>query len=313
MTAGYLGGASETFVATMGEALRFDVIADETVHVHAGEPLASFYQLSPFVWRAAGRFEVMLRAVPFSDDSAQKIARIYHGRSDDGLVFHMEDAPAIAPGPGPEDRDGCEDPTVALASGATYVYYTGWNEAKRSGCLMLACGPDASHLVKRGVALQSGPDLLNPKEAEIAQTADKTWRLFFEYAKDEASCVGLAASERVDGPWRVGAPPFERRPASWDSWHLSTGPAVTVDTTPVMFYNGATRDAKWRIGWIRFDADFERVLERCEDPLIVPPAPQDDETDIAFAASALHEGDIIRVYYSVADQYLRRATVLWRS
>ncbi len=280
--------------------------------MHAGEPLASSYQLSPFVWHAAGGFEVMLRAVPFSDDAAQKIARLYHGRSEDGLLFHMDGAPAIAPGPEPEDRDGCEDPTVAIASGATHVYYTGWNQAERSGCLMLASGPDASHLVKRGVALSSSPDLLNPKEAEIAQTGDKTWRLFFEYANGGASCIGLAVSERVDGPWRVGAPPFTRRPASWDSWHLSTGPAVSVDGTPVMFYNGATPDAKWRIGWICFDADFARVLERCAEPLIVPPSPKGDDTDIAFAASALYEGDLVRVYYSVADQYLRRATLLRR-
>jgi predicted GH43/DUF377 family glycosyl hydrolase len=296
----------------MREPLRFEVIADEAMRVHAGEPLASFYQLSPFVWRAVGGFEVMLRAVPFSGDPAQKIACIYHGRSDDGLVFHMDDAPAIAPGPEPEDRDGSEDPTVAIVSGAAYVYYTGWNHAKRSGCLMLASGPDASHLIKRGVALASRPGLLNPKEAEIAQIRDKTWRLFFEYAKDDASCIGVASADRVDGPWRVDAPPFERRPAAWDSWHLSTGPAVTIDTNPVMFYNGATRDAKWRIGWILFDAGFARVLERCDEPLIVPPAPKDDETDIAFAASAFCEGDLIRVYYSVADQYLRRATVLRR-
>ncbi len=296
----------------MREPLHFEVIADETVHVHAGEPLASFYQLSPFVWRTGGGFEVMLRAVPFSEDPAQKIACIYHGRSSDGLIFHMGEVPAIAPGPAPDDRNGCEDPTVALVSGATYVYYTGWNQAERRGCLMLASGPDASHLVKRGVALRSRPGVANPKEAEIAIADDKTWRLFFEYAYEDASRIGLAVSERVDGPWGESAPPFERRPASWDAWHLSTGPAVLVDGTPVMFYNGATRDAKWRIGWIRFDAGYAQVLDRCDEPLIFPPAPKDDDTDIAFAASALYEGDLIRVYYSVADQYLRRATVVRR-
>jgi beta-1,2-mannobiose phosphorylase / 1,2-beta-oligomannan phosphorylase len=296
----------------MREPLRFEVIADETMHVHAREPLASFYQLSPYVWRTDAGFEVMLRAVPHSDDPAQKVARIYHGRSSDGLAFHMDDEPAIAPGPEPEDRDGCEDPTVAVVSGTTYVYYTGWNQMKHSGCLMLASGPDASQLVKRGASLQSRPGIANPKEAEIALAEDASWRLFFEYADQDASRIGLAASGHVDGPWNVGAPPFERRPANWDAWHLSTGPTVVVDGTPVMFYNGATRDAKWRIGWIRFDAAYTHVLERCDDPLIAPPAPKGDDTDIAFAASALCEGDLIHVYYSVADRYVRRATVLRR-
>lgn len=289
--------------------MRFEIIADEMMQVHAGEPLASFYQLSPFVWRENGDFHVLIRAVPYSENPAEKIARIYHGTSDDGLIFHMDDSPSIAPGPDPEDIHGCEDPTVALVDHGLHVYYTGWNQERRRGCLMLASGPDAAHLRKRGVALQSVEGRSNPKEAEIALTADKTWRLFFEYSKVDASCIGLAFSNHVDGPWKVLTPPIERRPSSWDSWHLSTGPAVTVDETPVMFYNGATRQAQWRVGWIRFDSLYSSVLERCDEPLIVPPHPKGDETDIAFAASALLEGDLIRVYYSVADQYLRRATL----
>jgi len=289
--------------------MRFELIADEAMHVRAEEPLASFYQLSPFVWHATDGLEVMLRAVPHSENPAEKIARIYHGISSDGLVFHMDESPVIAPGPEPADRDGCEDPTVAVFSGTTYVYYTGWNQAQRRGCLMLALGPDASHLRKRGIALESRAGCSNPKEAEIAQAGDKTWRLFFEYANDEASRIGLAVSERVDGPWDVRQPPFERRSHDWDSWHLSTGPVVTVDGAPVMFYNGATRDAKWRIGWIRFDPGYTQVLARCNGPLIAPPSPKGDDTDIAFAASAVREGDVIRIYYSVADRYLRRATV----
>jgi predicted GH43/DUF377 family glycosyl hydrolase len=289
--------------------MRFQTIADEAVQVRAKEPLASFYQLSPFVWRESAEVQVMLRAVPRCEDPAKKIARIYHGVSDDGLTFDMDESPAIAPGPACEDLDGCEDPTVALRDGILYVYYTGWNQTQRRGCLLLASGPNASNLRKRGVALQSVSGRENPKEAEIALATDGTWRLFFEYAQGDASRVGIADSNRVDGPWVIRQAPFERRPSSWDSWHLSTGPTVTLDGTPVMFYNGATRDAKWRIGWIRFDPNYRTVIERCDDPLIVPPSPKNDETDIAFAASALTEDELIHVYYSVADQHMRRATL----
>ena len=134
----------------------------------ASEPLASFYQLSPFVWRQNGDFHVLLRAVPYSENPAEKIARIYHGTSVDGLAFHMDHEPAIMPGPQNEDRDGCEDPTVAVLHGTTYVYYTGWNQAERRGSLMFAQGCDPRHLEKRGVALASTSSRLNPKEAEIA-------------------------------------------------------------------------------------------------------------------------------------------------
>ena len=77
-----------------------------------------------------------------------------------------------------------------------------------------------------------------------------------------------------------------------------------------MFYNGATVDARWRIGWIAFDRDFTRVAARGLEPLLIPPPPIDRAaTDIAFAASALIEGDAINLYYSLEDRMLSRAIV----
>jgi predicted GH43/DUF377 family glycosyl hydrolase len=84
---------------------------------------------------------------------------------------------------------------------------------------------------------------------------------------------------------------------------------MDVGGDPVMFYNGADPDAAWRPGWIRFGENYERVLERCAEPLIVPPKPQNDDRDIAFAASALRDGGGIWLYYSIADRYMRRATL----
>src|SRR3546814_4107233 len=65
--------------------------------------------------------------------------------------------------------------------------------------------------------------------------------------------------------------------------------------SPVMFYNGATRDARWRIGWVAFDRDCRRVIDRGIEPLIIPP-PVDDRTatDIAFAASVIVRDSAIR-------------------
>ena len=38
-----------------------------------------------------------------------------------------------------------------------------------------------------------------------------------------------------------------------------------------MFYNGATQDARWRIGWVAFNSDCTRVVGRGIEPLVVPP------------------------------------------
>ncbi len=67
----------------------------------------------------------------------------------------------------------------------------------------------------------------------------------------------MASGRRPDGPWTVLPDPFGIREDSWDNWHLSTGPiSQSPGQDPVMFYNGATHDARWRIGWISFDPDF---------------------------------------------------------
>jgi beta-1,2-mannobiose phosphorylase / 1,2-beta-oligomannan phosphorylase len=98
------------------------------------------------------------------------------------------------------------------------------------------------------------------------------------------------------------------REDSWDNWHLSTGPTLMTDTGhSIMFYNGATQDARWRIGWIAFDRDCTRVIDRCIQPLITPPPVMDrTATDIAFAASVI-EQDGVWLYYSLEDRRLARA------
>jgi predicted GH43/DUF377 family glycosyl hydrolase len=292
----------------------FHVVRLDEVTFESSPELAGMYKLSPCVWLENDRFELLLRVVNPSDNSAEKVARIYHGSSADGLSFALDDTPAIAPGPdlpGAYDSGGCEDPTVARVAGRYYVYYSGWNEHLKRGELLLATGPDVHHLQKKGIALESSEQLVNPKEATIVQASDGTWRLFFEYANEGKSKIGLARSANVAGPWHVLSPLFERRPQSWDSWHLSTGPILESGTgNPVMFYNGATASAQWRIGWIVFDPDYSQVLGRSDLPLILPHIKRSvGDSDIAFAASNVQIEDVIYLYYSVADQYVTRAII----
>jgi len=277
------------------------------------EELAEMYKLSPFVWRGDAQYDLLLRVVNRSEDPSQKVARIHRGTSEDGLHFVLREPPVISPDPDPDayDNGGCEDPTAALVDGTYYVYYSGWNEHTRRGELLLAAGPDLDQLEKRGIALASSALAHNPKEATIVQAADGSWRLFFEYAHDGKSKIGIARSDRVEGPWDVLPPLFDARPARWDDWHLSTGPILDSDSQyPVMFYNGATRSAQWRIGWIVFDAMYTRVEARSEQPVVLPHIKRlDDDSDIAFAASAIEVDGAIHLYYSVADQYVTRAII----
>ena len=278
-----------------------------------GGPLGKTMDLmSPFVWREGDAYCIMVRGVPYPLGPTDPTGLVAGGRSTDGLSFTMNDKLAIAPGPGPDDKGGCEDPTVVrLANGQYRVFYTGVDAAREQSSMILAAGPDLDSLVKTELVLKAPPGEGNIKEATLAQTSTGQWRLFYEYAAEQASRIGMAASEYPDGPWTVLPDPFGIREDSWDNWHLSTGPMTMVEgQDPVMFYNGATHDARWRIGWISFDPDFTRVTGRGIEPMLVPPPPTHRaSTDIAFAASTVMEGDGIALYFSLEDRILRRALI----
>ncbi|KZE18951.1 glycosidase [Sphingomonas hankookensis] len=268
--------------------------------------------MSPYVWREPdGRYAMMVRAVVPQGQELTDTGVIWSGWSEDGRHFQMLDRPSIVPGPGDHDAGGVEDPTVVRTDRGYVVYYSGVLSDHSHGELSYAAGPSLDALTKSGVALASSKSEGNTKEATVDRTADGGWRLFYEYAADEASRVGLAVGPDVAGPWDEQPTPFTPRTDSWDDWHLSTGPLLTDDpSTPVMFYNGATRDARWRIGWVAFDADYTRVVARGIQPLVTPP-PVDDRsaTDIAFAASVVVVGGAIWLYYSLEDRRLARALI----
>jgi predicted GH43/DUF377 family glycosyl hydrolase len=290
----------------------FELASTEALTLACRSRLTNMYVLSPFVWRdASGGYEMLLRAVPRRDDQPRlKMAEIWYGRSTDGLNFEMDIAPTLFPGPEVADLDGCEDPTVVVDKAMLHIWYTGWNQRQLTGRLLHAAGPDARHLSKLGVALDSTASYANPKEATVVACADGRWRLLFEFARDEASRIGMAVSDELAGPWTIEGAFLEPRPERFDSWHLSPGPIIGAGSDgPIMFYNGATRDAHWRIGWIQFDSCFHRVVDRCQEPLIIPSDLVEGATDIAFAASALEFGDHIWLYYSIADMDLHRATL----
>ncbi|HVA28996.1 MAG TPA: hypothetical protein VNF68_12505, partial [Candidatus Baltobacteraceae bacterium] len=169
---------------------------DEVTYMCSDE-LAAMYKLSPFVWREDDHFELLLRVVNHSDIPSEKVARIHHGSSLDGVRFSLDETPVIAAGPdvpNSDDSGGCEDPTVACVDGVYYVYYTGWNEHLKRGELLLAVGTEPSALQKRGIAVGSTARTANPKEATIVQVLDGSWRLFFEYARENTSKIGIARS-----------------------------------------------------------------------------------------------------------------------
>ena len=304
-----------------GGPLGFVVEAVETVTLDTAGPdgvLSGHDLMSPYVWMRDDKLRLLVRVLKNPLGESDPTGVIYAGQSADGLAFTMDETPAIVPGPDFSDAGGVEDPTVVLSDGCLLVFYTGVDGKREQGSLLVAEGSGLSDLTKQRVLLKAPEGEGNIKEATVARGADGRYRLFYEYAREisrlgGASRIGLAVADDPRGPWQVVDDPFPVRDDSWDNWHLSTGPIVSrAGMPPVMFYNGATVDARWRIGWVAFDENFTRVIDRCVEPLIVPPPPKlRSGIDIAFAASLIDGPDGPHLYYSLEDRVLRRAKLGW--
>lgn len=280
--------------------------------------LAGYDLMSPYVWERDNRLNLLVRVLPNPLGPDEPTGVIYAGTSSDGLNFTMRAEPALSPGPEDRDAGGVEDPTVVFSGKEILVFYTGVERGRAQGSLLVARGRRITGLTKREVLLKAPQGEGNIKEATVARGADGRYRLFYEYAREmesgvAASRIGMALAERIEGPWTPVGDPFTIREQVWDNWHLSTGPILSRPGKPhIMFYNGATLDARWRIGWVAFDENFGKVVDRCIEPLIVPPPPKlRSGTDIAFAASCLDRGYCIHLYFSLEDRILRRASLAW--
>jgi predicted GH43/DUF377 family glycosyl hydrolase len=274
--------------------------------------LAGHDLMSPYVWRQDGQTHLLVRVLNNPLGSSDPTGVIYAGTSRDGLLFMMHSEPAIVPGPDYVDAGGVEDPTVVIAEKSSLlVFFTGVDGKRKQNSLLVASGPDLDHLEKAVPVFKESNGQGNTKEATVVRGADGRYCLFYEYAEGNASRIGLAMADSPNGPWQVAEAPFSVREDAWDNWHLSTGPIVSREgEPPVMFYNGATADARWRIGWIAFDPNFTGVVDRCIEPMLIPPPPkQRAGTDIAFAASCLDNGQDILLYFSLEDRVLKRACI----
>ncbi|RYU89596.1 hypothetical protein EWM62_14880 [Mucilaginibacter terrigena] len=289
--------------------MSYKAIKIEELKLKCKAPLEGMYKLSPLVWEENGIYQMLVRAVNTSEDPTQKVARVYSGTSKNGLSFKMSDGPVIAPGTTSLDKDGCEDPTVVCVPKGYLVYYTGWNQTKMEGQLLLAKGKTLETLRLDSVAISSKKPYLNPKEASVTQLKNGKWNLLFEYADQHRSKLGRATSKKAEGPWKIKGEFLEAVDGNWDSYHLSPGPVLAdANGQTVMFYNGSDDKARWRIGWVKL-GDNGKITERSKDPLITPPKSKPGETDIAFAASAVLVGKQIWLYYTTADKSIFRAII----
>jgi predicted GH43/DUF377 family glycosyl hydrolase len=288
---------------------RLNVSAIEPVQIVGPDFLSQSGLMSAYVWRDKHQgCSMVFRVVPHGDSIT---GQIWYAKGD-GLSFHADTKPILAPDIDGLDCGGCEDPTLVRVDDGCLVYYTGLR-ADRTAQLLYATAPDIHSLEKRGVAHASTMADHNTKEATIEHYGGR-WLLLFEYSREGRSRIARAIAVGPAGPWRDEIDPFHARADKWDSWHLSTGPLLIDEpNAPLMFYNGANVEGDWAIGWVRLSQSFSGIVERCEHPLISPPTePGPNGRRIAFASSLVALDDAIWLFFTENDRTLSRATIQLR-
>ena len=199
-------------------ALDFNVEQIDPITMVGNVAVSSRDLMSPYVWQIDdGSYAMLVRAVPRLGETGDT-GTIWYATSTDGLCFAATNAPVLCPGPGPDDIGGCEDPTpVFRPDGSVVIYYTGVDASRTHGEMLYATGPSIDRLEKQGVAMQNTASQGNIKEATVDRTKSGGWRMFYEFARNEASLVGLAVSDGIAGPWTDEREPFAPRTDSWDS------------------------------------------------------------------------------------------------
>ena len=270
--------------------------------------LEDFFVLSPYAIARAGTFEMLVRLVNRDEDPSKKVSRIHYASSTDGIRFDVG-LEVIAPGTAREpDGDGCEDPTVVCDGDSYTAFYSGYNAELQRSSMLASTGRTLVGLQKTGLVLMPDEAYANPKEAALVATS-RGYRMFFEYARDGASHIGVADAPHLRGPWTYAGSPIVQRPDAFDSWHLSPSSAIRrADGTHVLFYNGATKETVWRISYALLDETATLVLDRPKTPLVSTFGLEHGDTDIAFAASGpVDSSGNVWLYYSIADRRVYRS------
>lgn len=241
---------------------------------------------------------------------------LWLARSDDGVTFSPDPAPALSPTDVEPFRAvehfSLEDPRITPLEGAYYITYIGFS------------GYDNITLLARTADFRS-----YERVAVITLPENKNVVLFPEkiggrYARLDRPMT--QTSHRGDiwvsfSPdliyWGNPRPVMAPRARKWDSAKIGPGaPPIRTREGWLIIYHGVRQTAAgqlYRLGAALLDLEEPwRVRGRAAEAILSPAAPEDYQGDVGsvvFTCGAILEADgELKVYYGAADQVMCLAT-----
>lgn len=228
------------------------------------------------------------------------ISHLRIARSKDGRNFEIENEPFITPS-NRHEIYGIEDARITEIDGKYYIYFSAASEVGVGEAMVVT--EDFQTYTHLGM-------IFAPENKDVLIFPEKINGKYYALHRPVPHSNGnpeiwIAESDNLRY-WGNHQHLIGLREGMWDSARIGGG-AVPIKTDKgwLELYHGADKDHFYCMGAVLLDLkDPSKVIARSDQPLLVPEEPYELEGffgGVVFSCGAILEGDIIKMYYGVAD------------
>ncbi|MBC1887393.1 BtaManbiosPhlase [Listeria booriae] len=221
-------------------------------------------------------------------------------RSKDGHHFTIDEKPFLYPF-NEYQTFGIEDARVTQIGD---VYYVNFSAVSEMGVA------DAMISTTDFVDYKYEGNIFAPENKDVLIFPEKVNGKYYALHRPSLKSIGnldiwIASSPDLHS-WGDHRHLLGIREGAWDSGRIGGG-AVPIKTEKgwLELYHGATKDHRYCMGAVLLDLnDPMKVLARTETPILEPEADYEKNGffgDVVFGCGTILEGDVIKMYYGVAD------------
>jgi predicted GH43/DUF377 family glycosyl hydrolase len=221
-------------------------------------------------------------------------------RSKDGHHFTIDEKPLLYPSNNQETL-GLEDPRVTQMGETYYIYYSAISKAGIGESLVST--KDFVNFVHHGM-------IFCPDNKDVIIFPEQINGKYYALHRPTTKSIGnpeiwIAESDNLLY-WGNHKLLLGLREGMWDSGRIGGG-AVPIKTDHgwLELYHGATTDHRYCMGAVLLDLyNPAQVIARSITPILEPEADYEKIGffgDVVFSCGVIVDGDVVRMYYGVAD------------
>ncbi|KIL40280.1 glycosidase [Gordoniibacillus kamchatkensis] len=228
------------------------------------------------------------------------ISYIRIARSKDGHRFTIDDGPFVYPS-NEQETFGIEDPRVTQIGDTYYVYFSavspvGIGESMVSTTDFVSYNHHGMIFCPDNKDVMIFPEKVNGKYYALHRPTTKSIGMPEIWIAESDNLLYWGNHRHLAG----------LRPGKWDSARIGGGAVpFRTDKGWLELYHGATAEHRYCMGALLLDLnDPTKVIARSDKPILEPDAPYEKEGffgDVVFSCGVAVEGDVVKMYYGVAD------------